>query len=84
MCSSDNSFNDITFQKIQQFASGDAGKQLIDILKKSDSHDLQQAVSLVSSGNLNEASRLISSLSENHEIQTILKQWRDHNGGNGR
>ena len=66
---------EFSMQEAMRLAKSPAGQQLLAMLRQADSHQLQQAMTQVSSGDYTSAQTTIQSLLENPEIQKLLQQF---------
>ena len=65
---------DFSMQEALRLAKSPAGQQLLAFLQQSNSQQLQQAADLAAAGNLDAASRTLSSLTNDPKIRELLKQ----------
>lgn len=65
------------FSQLMKLAQSSAGQQLLSLLQRSGGKDLQTAVDKASSGDYDQAKKILSSLLSNSEAQTLLKQMED-------
>ena len=63
-----------SMQEAMRLANSDAGKQLLAILKDSDSTMMQQAMDDASAGNSENMQKTLSSLLSSPQVQALLKE----------
>ena len=63
-----------SMQEAMRLANSDAGKQLLAILKESDSTMMQQAMEDASAGNYENMQKTLSSLLSSPQVQALLKE----------
>jgi hypothetical protein len=63
-----------SMQEAMRLANSDAGKQLLAILKESDSTMMQQAMDDASAGNYENMQKTLSSLLSSPQVQALLKE----------
>ncbi len=63
--------------QILQLAQSPAGKQLMEILQKKNTVQLQKAAKMASEGDFAMAKKQIASLLDSPQIQNLLKQMED-------
>ena len=63
-----------SMQEAMRLANSDAGKQLLAILKESDSTMMQQAMDDASAGNYANMQKTLSSLLSSPQVQALLKE----------
>ena len=67
---------DFSMQEALRLAQSPAGQQLLAMLRRTDSGQLQQAADLASAGNYAQASQALSALLSSPEAQQLLKELR--------
>ncbi len=63
-----------SMQEAMRLANSEAGKQLLAILKQSDSNHLQQAMDQAAAGDFETMRKTLSPLLESQEVQSLLKE----------
>ena len=63
-----------SIQDAMRLASTPAGQELLSLLRRSDSAQLQQAAQLASAGNYTQAQQLLSGFLQDPEVQQLLFQ----------
>ncbi len=66
---------DLPMEQVMAFAKSPAGQQLMQMLQRNNTADLNKAVQLASSGNTAQARDALSSLMADPKIQALLKQF---------
>ena len=66
--------SEFSMQDVMRLAQSPAGQQLIALLKKQDSPQLQNAISSAAAGDYEQARKALSSLMDSPEIQSLLQQ----------
>lgn len=61
-------------QQLMKLARSPAGQQLLENLKQAGGSDMEKAVSLAASGNLDQAKQTLSGLLASPEIQALLRK----------
>lgn len=67
---------DFSMQEALRLAKSPAGQQLLAMLRRSDSGQLQQAMDQATAGNYAQASQIISTLLSSGEAQQLLDELR--------
>ena len=65
---------DFSMQEALRLSQSPAGRQLMNLLRQSDSSALQQALSDASAGNYTSAQQILKGLLDSPEAKTLLKQ----------
>lgn len=63
--------------ELLRLAKSPAGQQLISLLQRTGGKELQSAVAKASSGDYEQARQTLSTLLENPEVQSLLKQMEE-------
>jgi hypothetical protein len=67
---------DFSMQEALRLAKSPAGQQLLAMLRRTDSGQLQQAMDQAAAGNLSQASQTLSALLSSGEAQALLDELR--------
>ena len=71
---------DFSMDDLKRLAESPAGRQLISMMTKADSGQVQKAVKLANAGQFNEAQKALQSVINDPEIQRLAKQLGGTNG----
>lgn len=72
----EKNYQDFSMQEAMRLASSPAGRQLLALLRQSDSAQLNQAMSQAAAGDYSEVQKTMSSMLSSPEAQALLKQLR--------
>ena len=70
-----NPFPNVSMEQIMAFAASPAGQQLISMLQKQNTEDLNNAKKLAAAGDMEEAKKALTSLLSDPKISSMLKQF---------
>lgn len=65
---------DFSMEEVMRLAESPAGQQLLSMLQRSDTHQLQQAMNQASSGDYSQASKTLQALLSSPEAKKLLKE----------
>ena len=66
--------DNFSLEDAKHLAQSSAGQQLLDIIRRSDSNQLQQAAALATEGNTDQAKMLLSELLNDPQVKLLLSQ----------